>query len=44
MGKKASIICLYNKVKEQFDSPITTHHLSSEIQERCDAISLNHIY
>ena len=43
-GKKASIICLYNEVKEQFDSLVTTHRLSSEIQERCDAISHDHIY
>ena len=43
-GKKASIICLYNEVKEQFDSLVTTHPLTSEIQERCDAISHYHIY
>ena len=43
-GKKASIICLYNEVKEQFDSLVTTHGLTSGIQERCDAISQDHIY
>ena len=43
-GEKASIICLYNEVKEQFDSLVTTHNLSSEIQECCDAISHDHIY
>ena len=42
-GKKASIICLYNEVKEQFDSLVTTH-LSPEIQECCDAVSHDHIY
>ena len=44
MGEKASIICLYNEVKEQFDSLVTTNHLISEIQGCCDAISHDHIY
>ena len=43
-GKEASIICIYNKVKEQFDSLITTHCLTSEIQDHCDAIPHSHIY
>ena len=43
-GKKASIICSYNEVKEQFDSLFTTHRLTSAIQERCDAISHDHVY
>ena len=34
-GEKASIICLYNEFKEQFDSLVTTNCLTSEIQERC---------
>ena len=43
-GKKVCIIFLYNEVKEQFDILVTTHRLTSEIQERCDTISHDHIY
>ena len=43
-GEKASIICLYNEFKEQFDSLVTTYLLTSETQKHCDAFSHYHIY